>query len=546
MAFCRQCGSPVGDVKFCSKCGAAVLGAPGAVAPPVPAMPSPAAPPAYVAPQPGPSQGSSVLVKVLVAFLVFILLVVLAVMGSCVYIGYRAKKKADEIQQAYKTNDLNKLAGALGVGSSKQGGGPSSSDSSSGSGGGSSSSSSAPLSFPAWTPSNPGSESGSKVPLRSGLTVVTAIAQFGGDYESIKQIQQVTPTGVRLSYRADNVPNPLEGLQKLSGDKAPKASGSISGARTVRAQDLQSAHDYMQWFGPSQPEVIPGSTAISVSREVLAELKSKGETQLSFRIGGLKGMAGSLLGALGQMAGGGAPGAPKETKDLADMGKAECTMKRVGDGLTAFPVLLNNQRVSLQAIHAQCTTDDGVNDFYFLDDPDNPLALAWKLAGSDTLQLVKISYPQQSPQQVQPGSQNPGSPGGAGGAGGGGGGGGQQIEQELKQKGQAEVYGIYFDFASDKIKPESEPVLREIADALNHNPTWKLRVEGHTDNIGGDDYNMDLSQRRAEAVKLALVTRYHIASGRLTPQGFGATRPKEPNDTLAGRARNRRVELVRE
>jgi OOP family OmpA-OmpF porin len=89
-------------------------------------------------------------------------------------------------------------------------------------------------------------------------------------------------------------------------------------------------------------------------------------------------------------------------------------------------------------------------------------------------------------------------------------------------------------------------VLREIADALNHNSGWKLRVEGHTDNIGGDDYNMDLSQRRAEAVNQALVTRYHIAVDRLTPQGFGASRPKEPNDTLAGRARNRRVELVRE
>jgi outer membrane protein OmpA-like peptidoglycan-associated protein len=316
----------------------------------------------------------------------------------------------------------------------------------------------------------------------------------------------------------------------------------------VRVEDLQTAHDYMQWFGPNQPEVMPGSTAISVSREVLAELKGKGESQFSFRIGGLKGMAGSLLGALGQMAGGGAAGAPKETKDLADMGKGQCMLKRVGSGLTSFPVLLNNQRVSLPAVHAQCTTDDGLDDFYFLDDLDNPLVLAWKLAGSDTLQLVKISYPQQSPRQVQPGAPNAASSsagGGSGGAGGGGGG-GQQIEQELKQKGQAEVYGIYFDFASDKIKPESEPVLREIADALNHNPTWKLRVEGHTDNIGGDDYNMDLSQRRAEAVKLALVTRYHIAADRLTPQGFGATRPKEPNDTLAGRARNRRVELVRQ
>ena len=526
----------VGTGNFCDKCGARLAQALGSSpAPPVP-PPLPPAPVSNLPVTQPATQGSSVLVKVLVGFLVFILLIVLAVMGSCVYIGYRAKKKADEIQQAYKSNDLNKLAGALGVGSSK--GAPS------GSGSGSSSNS-APLSFPAWTPSS-GAESGRKIPLRPGLTVVTAIAQFGGDYESIKQIEQVSPTAVRLSYRADSVPNPLEGLQKLSGENVPKSSGSVSGQRTVRSEDLHTAHDYMQWFGPNQPEVIPGSTAISVSREVLAELKDKGETQFSFRTGGLKGMAGSLLGALGQMAGGGAPGAPKETKGLANMGKDECTLKRAGSGLTAFPVLLNDRRVSLPAVHAQCNTDDGLADFYFLDDLDNPLALAWKLGSSDTLQLVKISYPA-TPATSPAASSSPGQPGSAGGAGAGAaGGGGQQIEQELKQKGQAEVYGIYFDFASDQIKPESEPVLREIADALTHNPTWKLRVEGHTDNIGGDEYNLDLSQRRAEAVKLALVNRYHIAADRLTPKGFGATRPKEPNDTLAGRARNRRVELVRE
>jgi outer membrane protein OmpA-like peptidoglycan-associated protein len=541
MPFCGQCGSLVGAGNFCDKCGARLAHAPATAA--TPPVQSAAQPPLRPAPTPQPvappaAQGSNSLTKYLVGCLVFILVIVLAALGSCAYIGYRAKKKADEISQAYKSNDLNKLAGALGAGSSKSGG--------QGSGGSGSSSTSAPLSFPAWTPSSQ-SESGSRVPLRPGLTVVTAIAQFGGDYESIKQIQQVSASAVRLSYRADNVPNPLEGLQKLSGDKAPKSSGSVTGSRTVRTEDLRSAHDYMQWFGPNQPEVMPGSTAISVSREVLVELKDQGETEFSFRIGGLKGMAGSLLGALGQMAGGGATGAPKETKDLADMGKGQCTLKRAGSGLTSFPVLLNDRRVSLPAVHAQCTTDDGLNDFYFLDDLDNPLALAWKLTGSDTLQVVKISYP--PPPAASPGAASSSGAGGAGagaGSGGGGGAGGQHIEQELKQTGQAEVYGIYFDFASDKIKPESEPVLREIADALNHNPSWKLRVEGHTDNIGGDEYNLDLSQRRAEAVKSALVNRYHIAAARLTPKGFGATRPKEPNDTLAGRARNRRVELVRE
>ncbi len=145
--------------------------------------------------------------------------------------------------------------------------------------------------------------------------MVTAIAQFGGDYESIKQIQQVNATGVRLSYRADNSTHSAGGHAETDRRPGPEIRRLCSGERTVRAQDLQNAHDYMQWFGPSQPQVVPGSTAISVSREVLAELKSNGETQFSFRVGGLKGMAGSLLGALGQMAGGGGTGVPKETNN---------------------------------------------------------------------------------------------------------------------------------------------------------------------------------------------------------------------------------------
>ena len=80
---------------------------------------------------------------------------------------------------------------------------------------------------------------------------------------------------------------------------------------------------------------------------------------------------------------------------------------------------------------------------------------------------------------------------------------------------------------------------------LKRHPDWKLKVEGHTDSISADDYNLKLSMRRATAVKDALVTRYGIAAARLTPDGLGETKPRATNDTLAGRARNRRVELVR-
>jgi outer membrane protein OmpA-like peptidoglycan-associated protein len=120
------------------------------------------------------------------------------------------------------------------------------------------------------------------------------------------------------------------------------------------------------------------------------------------------------------------------------------------------------------------------------------------------------------------------------------------MEQDLEEKKKVEIYGIYFDFASDHLKPESTPVLDEIAQVMEKHPDWRLSVSGHTDNVGGDAYNFDLSKRRAAAVKQALVTRYHIAADRLTTDGYGSVRPVDINDTLEGRARNRRVELMRE
>jgi outer membrane protein OmpA-like peptidoglycan-associated protein len=103
-----------------------------------------------------------------------------------------------------------------------------------------------------------------------------------------------------------------------------------------------------------------------------------------------------------------------------------------------------------------------------------------------------------------------------------------------------------FRLLSDQIKKESEPVLREIGAAMKNNPDWKLTVDDHTDSIGGDAYNLDLSKRRAAAVKPALVDRFQIGGDRLVTDGFGMRRPVDRNDTIEGGARNRRVELSRE
>ena len=107
------------------------------------------------------------------------------------------------------------------------------------------------------------------------------------------------------------------------------------------------------------------------------------------------------------------------------------------------------------------------------------------------------------------------------------------------------LYGIHFDSASAKIQPRSEPVIKEIADLLKSDATLRFQVEGHTDSDGGAAYNLKLSQDRAQAVVNDLIHRYHIASSRLVPKGFGLTKPVASNATEGGKALNRRVELLR-
>lgn len=121
---------------------------------------------------------------------------------------------------------------------------------------------------------------------------------------------------------------------------------------------------------------------------------------------------------------------------------------------------------------------------------------------------------------------------------------GGELEASLAQYNRARVYGILFDFSSDEIKAESEPVLREVADILAKNPGWNLIIEGHTDSIDTEEFNLDLSRRRAASVKSYLVN-LGIEAGRLETEGYGESRPVADNATELGRAQNRRVELVR-
>jgi OOP family OmpA-OmpF porin len=89
-------------------------------------------------------------------------------------------------------------------------------------------------------------------------------------------------------------------------------------------------------------------------------------------------------------------------------------------------------------------------------------------------------------------------------------------------------------------------VLKEIAATMQKYPDLKLLIEGHTDNVGSAATNLTLSDARAAAVRAALVSEFGIAGERLTTKGLGDTKPAVPNSTPAGRAQNRRVELVKQ
>ena len=119
-----------------------------------------------------------------------------------------------------------------------------------------------------------------------------------------------------------------------------------------------------------------------------------------------------------------------------------------------------------------------------------------------------------------------------------------EMSKAMASTGRVALYGILFDTGKADIKPESKAALEEIAKLLKAEPNLKLRVVGHTDNQGGLDSNIALSKRRAEAVNAALASQHGITAARLSAFGVADLAPVASNAEEAGRAKNRRVELV--
>jgi outer membrane protein OmpA-like peptidoglycan-associated protein len=348
----------------------------------------------------------------------------------------------------------------------------------------------------------------SKVPLCAGLTIVTAINQPEGDYESIKTIQSVDRAAIHLKYSTERVVRDQPGrpIQKLNV------------ARIIGLTDLQQATRYLQEFSTVIPIEVPGTTAIGTSNAVLSALKTKGAAELT-----MFDLPISLPSDQPYSAD------PKKHPSVFDH-EIVFKLRRVEDGAVPISVTVDGVKTDLPGIHATGIAEFGEKgDFYFLDDESNPLALRWRIRTSSIstgdrtqLQVVKIaSRCSAAPAAVS------------------------SIERALADNRRVDVYDIFFSFNSDEIREESEPTLRTLGDLLHRHAAWKLSIEGHTDGIASDTFNLDLSKRRAAAVKKALVERYGIEAARLTATGFGKSRPRDTNETPEGRARNRRVELVR-
>jgi outer membrane protein OmpA-like peptidoglycan-associated protein len=120
------------------------------------------------------------------------------------------------------------------------------------------------------------------------------------------------------------------------------------------------------------------------------------------------------------------------------------------------------------------------------------------------------------------------------------------VEADLASRCRATTYDIHFATASAEIDPASSTTFATIASALKSHRDWHITIVGHTDSIGASTANLTLSRRRADAARLALVNEHGVDPARLRADGRGEDQPIEDNGTLAGRARNRRVELVRD
>ncbi len=318
------------------------------------------------------------------------------------------------------------------------------------------------------------------------------------DRESVVTLVDVTPAGVTYGYSTIDV--------RPNGDTIRD-----SRQRFVSSADLDTAtrlHGVYEQKGPLEQ---PGYTAFTIGSALYDRIRVSGRGAFSMMSLDESDAAGSFARAVGF--GGGQPAFVRWRGELT----------RVSSKDEPFPLLFNGRRVMVPSLHVKADFasrgEHWAPEIWILAQRDHPLLL--KLTDAKRVfQVVRVDL----------GGELPARTG--------------VLEGALVKECRIELPGIYFEFNSAALAPASDNAIASLADVLKRHGDWAAMIEGHTDSIGGAKSNQLLSERRAEAVRARLI-KAGVVAARLKSSGFGATRPRETNATIEGRARNRRVELVR-
>ena len=338
-----------------------------------------------------------------------------------------------------------------------------------------------------------------RLPPVAGVSLVQTLNTSQGDRESVHTVADVTSKGLRWTWQLIEV--------HPDGD-------------TLRQEfryaelypDLADAIRLRIYHESDGPEEHPGYTMHAVSRAVYRRLRAAGSD--TFQIMTVEATGGGMLAGLGVS---GSRATPVRWRG---------TLSVASPVPVPFPLLVNGRRVEIPALQLRGRfTARGKTwepHLWILADSTYSLLLKWIGAygeSGNVLQTIRLDLPL----KVLP-----------------------ELERGLSTVCRAELPGIYFAFNSAVLDAVSDRTIAAVADLMAKYPDWAVTLEGHTDSIGTAAANRVLSERRVEAVRSRLVSHYKVDGARLRTSGLGSARPREPNSTIEGRARNRRVELVRE
>jgi outer membrane protein OmpA-like peptidoglycan-associated protein len=347
------------------------------------------------------------------------------------------------------------------------------------------------------------------------------------DQETWTSVTEVTPQDVSYRYH----------VAAPSNQQANADAKKFIVMRTVRRADIEQSTRMTLLCSTTDPLMYGGQTFAETSAKTLQQLKAGSEVAFVLGVNGVSesGLLDAVAGQLSSTATKGPLGNLGGAFSLMNSGRDyyRGTLHRVEPGPVKFSVLINGVRTTVPAMHAAGTFSYSSKpaqhaEFWWLDNSAYPLTLKWVFGNVNSL-VTRIDWPPDTNLVTD-------SAGTSGIA---------TFNAKLEKSCRAEMSGIYFNTGSAQILEESQPTLAAVAKLIKQSKFTDLTIEGHTDNMGTAAYNQDLSERRAAAVRQALVAEFGIAPARLTAKGYGLTRPVETNATPEGRSHNRRVELSR-